>query len=42
VDLILYKFFVIATKTYQYRLDTRFGVGMTQPEMAGIVMFNQT
>jgi hypothetical protein len=42
VDLILYKFFVFATKTYQYRLDTRFGVGMTQPEMAGIVMFNQT
>lgn len=42
VDVILYKFFVIATKTYQYRLDTRFGVGMTQPEMAGVVLFNQT
>lgn len=42
IDIILYKFFVIGSKTYQYRCDTRFGVGMTQPEMAGVVLFNQT
>lgn len=42
VEVILYKFFVIGTKTYQYRLDTRFGVGMTQPEMCGVALFNQT
>lgn len=42
VEVILYKFFNINTKQYQYRCDTRFGVGMTNPEMAGIVLFNQT
>jgi hypothetical protein len=42
VDIILYKFFDINTKTFKYRVDTRFGVGMTQPEMAGAILFNQT
>ena len=42
VDVIMYKFFDIKTKTYQYRCDTRFGVGMTNPEMAGILLFSQT
>ncbi len=42
VDVILYKFFDINTKKFKYRMDTRFGVGMTNPEMAGIVMFSQT
>lgn len=42
VDVVLYKFFDIKTKTYQYRCDTRFGVGMTNPEMAGVILFSQT
>jgi hypothetical protein len=42
VDVILYKFFDINTKKYKYRLDTRFGVGMTNPEMCGVALFSQT
>jgi hypothetical protein len=42
IDVIMYKFFDINTKKYKYRCDTRFGVGMTNPEMAGIVLFSQT
>lgn len=42
VDVILYKFFDINTKKYKYRCDTRFGVGMTNPEMCGIELFSQT
>lgn len=42
VDVIMYKFFDINTKKYKYRLDTRFGVGMTNPEMCGIALFSQT
>jgi hypothetical protein len=42
VQLVMYKFFDINTKKFKYRCDTRFGVGMTNPEMAGIIMFNQT
>jgi hypothetical protein len=41
VDVVMYKFFDINTKTYKYRADTRFGVGMTNPEMCGIVLFSQ-
>lgn len=42
VDVIMYKFFDINTKKYKYRCDTRFGVGMTNPEMCGLVLFSQT
>jgi hypothetical protein len=42
IDVILYKFFDINTKLYKYRMDTRFGVGMTNPEMAGVVLFSQS
>ena len=42
VDVIMYKFFDINTKKFKYRVDTRFGAGMTNNEMAGIVMFSQT
>ena len=42
VDVIMYKFFDIDSKVYKYRVDTRFGVGYTNPEMGGIVLFNQT
>lgn len=41
VDVIMYKFFDINTKKYKYRCDTRFGVGMTNPEMCGLVLFSQ-
>jgi hypothetical protein len=42
VDVIMYKFFDINTKKYKYRCDTRFGVGMTNPEMCGVILFSQT
>jgi hypothetical protein len=42
IDVIMYKFFDINTKKYKYRCDTRFGVGMTNPEMCGLVLFSQT
>ncbi|MGE5622489.1 MAG: P22 phage major capsid protein family protein [Bacillota bacterium] len=42
VDVIMYKFFDINKKVYKYRCDTRFGVGMTNPEMCGIVLFGQS
>lgn len=42
VQLMMYKFFDIDSKIYKYRLDTRFGVGMTNPEMCGVILFNQT
>jgi hypothetical protein len=41
IDVILYKFFDINTKKYKYRTDTRFGVGMTNPEMCGVILFSQ-
>lgn len=42
VQVTLYKFFDIDSKIYKYRCDTRFGVGMTNPEMCGVVLFSQT
>ena len=42
VDVIVYKWFDIKTKKYLYRADTRFGVGMTNTEMAGGILFSQT
>jgi hypothetical protein len=42
VDVVMYKFFDINTKKYKYRCDTRFGVGMTNPEMCGLALFSQT
>jgi len=42
IEVIMYKAFNINTKQYFYRVDTRFGVGMTNPEMAGVVLFGQT
>lgn len=42
VHVVMYKFFDINTKKYKYRCDTRFGVGMTNPEMCGNVLFSQT
>jgi hypothetical protein len=42
IDVVMYKFFDINTKKYKYRCDTRFGVGMTNPEMCGLMLFSQT
>lgn len=42
VQVTLYKFFDINTKTYKYRCDTRFGVGMINPEMCGVILFGQS
>lgn len=41
IEVIMYKQFNINTKQYYYRCDTRFGVGMTNPEMAGVMLFGQ-
>lgn len=42
VQIVMYKFFDINTKKFKYRCDTRFGVGMVNPEMAGIILFGQS
>jgi hypothetical protein len=42
VQVAMYKFFDINTKKFKYRTDTRFGVGMTNPEMSGVILFSQT
>jgi hypothetical protein len=42
IEVIMYKFFDINSKVYKYRCDTRFGVGMTNPEMCGVILFGQT
>lgn len=42
VQIVMYKFFDINTKKFKYRCDTRFGVGMTNPEMAGVILFGQS
>jgi len=42
VELVMQKFYDIDTMTIKYRLDTLFGVVNKQPEMSGILLFNQT
>jgi hypothetical protein len=42
IDVIMYKFFDIDSKLYKYRADARWGVGMTNPEMCGVMLFSQT
>lgn len=41
LELVWTKFFDINTFKTKYRLDTRFGVNNKQPEMTGILLFNQ-
>lgn len=41
VEIMLYKFFDINSKMYKYRCDSRWGVGMTNPEMCGNLLFSQ-
>lgn len=42
VQVVMYKFFDINTKKFKYRCDTRFGVGATNPEMMGVILFSQS
>lgn len=42
IEVVFQKFYDINTMKIKYRLDTTFGVNMTQPEMAGIVLFSQS
>ena len=42
VEVVMQKQFDINTQTTKYRLDTLYGVVNKQPEMSGIVMFNQS
>lgn len=41
VELVMQKWYDIDTMVIKYRLDTLFGVVNKQPEMAGILLFNQ-
>jgi hypothetical protein len=41
IELVMQKFYDIDSMTTKYRLDTLFGVVNKQPEMSGILLFNQ-
>jgi hypothetical protein len=41
IELVMQKFYDINTMVTKYRLDTFFGVVNKQPEMSGIMLFNQ-
>lgn len=41
IELVMQKFYDINTMLTKYRLDTIFGVVNKQPEMSGIILFNQ-
>lgn len=41
IELVMQKFYDIDSMVYKYRLDTLFGVVNKQPEMSGILLFNQ-
>jgi hypothetical protein len=42
IELVMQKQYDINTMKVKYRLDTTFGVVNKQPEMSGIILFNQT
>lgn len=42
LEVVMQKFYDINTMLTKYRWDTRYGVCLKQPEMAGLVMFSQT
>ena len=42
IEVVLQKQYDINTMKTKYRWDTRFGVVMTQPQMAGIMLFSQS
>ncbi len=41
IELVMQKFYDIDTMRTKYRLDTLYGVTMSNPEMAGILLFGQ-
>jgi hypothetical protein len=41
LELVMIKQVDIQTSLIKYRVDTRFGVVNTNPEMSGIILFNQ-
>lgn len=41
IEIVMQKQYDINTMRTKYRLDTMFGVAMVNPEMAGILLFNQ-
>lgn len=41
VELVMQKFYDINTMVTKYRIDTRWGVVMNNPEMAGVMLFSQ-
>ena len=41
IELVLQKFYDIDSMTIKYRMDTLFGVVNKNPEMSGILLFNQ-
>ena len=41
IELVMQKFYDIDSMTIKYRLDTLFGVVCTNPEMCGVLVFNQ-
>ena len=42
IELVWQKFYNLKTMQIEYRLDTLFGVVNKQPEMSGLILFNQT
>lgn len=42
IEIVMQKFYDINTMKTKFRWDTKFGVCMKQPEMAGLVLFSQT
>lgn len=42
IELVMQKWYDINTMKIKYRIDTLFGVVNKQPEMSGIILFNQT
>lgn len=42
IEVVFQKFYDINTKKIKYRFDVRYGVVNLQPEMTGIMLFNQT
>jgi len=41
IELVMQKFYDIDSMTIKYRMDTLFGVVNKNPEMSGILLFNQ-
>jgi hypothetical protein len=41
IELVMQKWYDINTMSIKYRMDTLFGVVNKNPEMSGILLFNQ-